>query len=173
MELPESLLLHIFSFSPSFVFYGRCKTVLNYDNSSTMDYIKMYYFPDNTATNILSEKYLFLDYFLSHKHLLILDNNSNFEKYFRENRWLANIQKSAPPPNKKVISSSSRNIMRLSYFVECLRDLGRHQRQLSKDKIEQSNIGISYKYLVESILVESESQTKMLKYYLERNKITK
>tara|TARA_Y100000389_G_C17008418_1_gene292905 strand:- start:81 stop:482 length:402 start_codon:yes stop_codon:yes gene_type:complete len=133
----------------------------------------MYYYPDNTKTNVLSESYLFLDYFISHKHLLILDKNPNFEKYLIENRWLADIQKSAPALNKKVIQNSLRNIMRLSYFVKCLRELERHQRKMSKDKIEQTNIGASYKYLIESIQVESESQTKMLKYYLENNKIPK
>jgi len=173
MRFPDSVLLHIFSFSPSFVFYGRCRTILKYENSLTIDYIKMYYYPDNTATNLLSESYLFLDYFLSHKHLLILDKNPNFEKYLIENRWLADIQKSALPSNKKIINNSLRNIMRLSYFVKCLRELERHQRKISKDKIEQTNIGVSYKYLIESINVESESQTKMLKYYLDCNKITK
>lgn len=172
MRFPDSVLLHIFSFSPSFVFYGRCRKVLNYKKSLTMNHVKMYYYPEESTTNVLSESYLFLDYFLCHKHLLILDKNPNFEKYLIENRWLADIQKSASAANKKVISNSLRNIMRLSYFVKCLRELERHQREKSKDKIEQTNIGVSYKYLIESIHKESESQSKMLKHYLENNKLT-
>lgn len=63
--------------------------------------------------------------------------------------------------------------MRLSYFVGCLRELAKYQRMLSKDKIEQTNIGISFQCLIENVNKESESQVQMLKYYIKRIRLDK
>ena len=70
-------------------------------------------------------------------------------------------------PTNQIIRHSLRNIIRLSYFVNCLRELARYQRQMTNDKNEQSNIGISFQCLIESINKESEEQTKMLRNYIE------
>ncbi len=165
--LPEPIMLNIFSYSPSFVFYCHCKIILKYDIATIINLVGKYYFQDidNKLDNRLQiENYIILDYFIYHKHLLILDNNHHFENYLKENYWANNLCKKNP--NDESIRNSLRNIMRLSYFVKCLRELERHQRKISKDKAEQTNIGISYQYLIESINSESESQTKMLKYYI-------
>ena len=163
MIVPESLLLHIFSFSPSFVFYHYCKTVLNYDIVTILNVMGEYYF-QHIQDKRQRENYMILDYFIYHKHLLILDNNPQFEYYLKENYWANEL--CMKNPNDESISSSLRNIMRLSYFVDCLRQLERYQRQISKDKTEQTNIGISYRYFIDSIHNESESQVKMLKNYI-------
>jgi len=163
MTLPESIILHIFSFCPSFVFYNHCKTILKYNTTSSINLVGKYCFQNES----MPEKYLFLDYFLFHKHLLILDNYNNFEEYLQENCWGRNLCNKNP--NNKIIHNSLRNIMRLSYFVICLRQLAREQRHKTENKIEQTNIGISFQCLIESINKESESQTKMLKYYMTCN----
>lgn len=163
MMLPEAILLNIFSFAPSFVFYHHCRTILKYDTATTISLVSKYYFQyiDNKDQ---IHNLIILDYFINHRHLLILDNKHHFENYLKESRWANNICKKNPKDES--IKNSLRNIMRLSYFVNCLRDLERHQRSISKDKIEQTNIGVSYRYLIESINSESESQVKMLKYYI-------
>lgn len=163
ISVPESILLNIFSFRPSFVFYDHCKFILRYDTSTTVNLVGKYYFQKvDDKTQI--QNYLFLDYFMYHKHLLILDNCPQFESYLHENYWVKDL--CLKNPNDKIIHSSLRNIMRLSYFVECLRQLAKDQRQISKNKIEKTNIGISYHYLIENINSESESQTRMLKHYM-------
>ena len=60
--------------------------------------------------------------------------------------------------------------MRLSYFVNCLRELARHQSKIVNDKGEQSNVGISFQCLIEDIHKETESQTQMLKDYIKTTK---
>ena len=168
MNLPESVILNIFLFSPSFVFYENCKGVLFYNLSSILVLLSKYYF----SLPLLSQlppvhpvaSYLFLDYFLHHKHLLILDNYQQFEDYLTQNIWAREL--CSNHPTNQIIHHSLRNIMRLSYFVNCLRELARYQRQITNDKIEQSNIGISFQCLIESVNKESEEQAKMLKHYM-------
>ena len=174
MNLPESVILNIFSFSPSFVFYENCKGVLNYKTPIIFALLSKYYFslpllspphsvhPNSPVSPISS--YLFLDYFLHHKHLLILDNYQPFEEYLKQNVWAREL--CCNHPTNQIIHHSLRNVMRLSYFVNCLRELARYQRQMTNDKIEQSNIGISYQCLIECVNKESEEQTKMLKHYM-------
>jgi|TARA_B110000114_G_scaffold110819_1_gene116392 hypothetical protein len=168
-RLPEPVLLNIFSFSPSFVFYSQCKVILKYTNQYSINLVSNYYFQSQTQsqTEDISKNYLFLDYFLFHRHLLILDKYHNFENYLHENCWARAL--CLTNPNNKIIPESLRNIMRLSYFVICLRKVVKYQRTNSKDKIEQTNIGISFQYLIESINKESEDQTKMLKDYMALN----
>ena len=163
MRIPESIILNIFSFYPSFVFFYNCKSILKYDIATTINLIGKYYFQKvNDKAQI--GNHLFLEYFMYHKHLLILDNYPQFESYLRENYWVKEL--CLKNPNDKIIHSSLRNIIRLSYFVKCLRELAKYQRQNSIDKIEQTNIGVSYQYLIENINSESESQTRMLKHYM-------
>lgn len=164
MILPEPILLNIFSFAPSFVFYEHCKNILKYDIETIINFVSKYYFQDIDNKSQI-QNCIILDYFIYHKHLLILDNNLHFENYLQENYWANEL--CMKNPNDKCISSSLRNILRLSYFVNCLRQLERYQRRISKDKTEQTNIGVSYHYLIDSIHNESESQTKMLKYYID------
>lgn len=169
MKLPESVILNIFSFSPSFVFYKNCKRFLLYKNDMIFTLLHEYYFQSSSGSPIPPSplpipNYLFLDYFLYHRHLLILDNYQQFEEYLNQNTWVRYLCHTNPDNN--IISESLRNIMRLSYFVCCLRELARHQRQITSDKIEQSNIGISFQCLIDSINKESEEQTKMLKHYI-------
>ena len=177
MNLPESVILNIFSFTPSFVFYENCKGVLNYNLPTIFALLSKYYFilplqsplhslhPDSPVPPVqLISSYLFLDYFLHHKHLLILDNYQPFEEYLKQNVWASEL--CYKHPTNQIIHHSLRNIMRLSYFVNCLRELARYQRQMTNDKIEQSNIGISYQCLIECVNKESEEQTKMLKHYM-------
>lgn len=162
-RVPESIILNIFSFYPSFVFFNHCKSILKYDIATTINLIGKYYFQKvNDKAQI--GNHLFLEYFMYHKHLLILDNYPQFESYLRENYWVKEL--CLKNPNDKIIHSSLRNIIRLSYFVKCLRELAKYQRQNSIDKIEQTNIGVSYQYLIENINSESESQTRMLKHYM-------
>ena len=164
-QLPESIVLNIFSFHPSFIFYKHCKDVLLYDKNTTLSLLDQYYFRLNPNHNpSLTEAYLFLDYFLYHKHLLILDNHQQFEHYLRENYWVRDL--CVKNPTNQTIRHSLRNIMRLSYFVNCLRELAKHQRQMTNDKIEQTNIGISFQCLIENINKETEAQTQMLKHYM-------
>lgn len=170
MILPEPIMLNIFSYAPSFVFCNRCKTILKYDIETTTNLVYNYYF-QYMNNRLQIQNYIILDYFIYHRHLLILDNNHHFENYLKENRWLNNIPMNTPASNKDIIQESLRNIMRLSYFVKCLREIEKQQRQISIDKIEQSNIGVSFQYLIESIHNESEFQTKLLKQYLEYKKI--
>lgn len=171
MNLPESVILNIFSFSPSFVFYENCKGVLKYNPPTIFALLSKYYFslpllsqlpPAHPVLPIAS--YLFLDYFLHHKHLLILDNYQEFEEYLKQNVWAREL--CCNHPTNQIIHHSLRNIMRLSYFVNCLRELARYQRQMANDKIEKSNISISYQCLIESVNKESEEQAKMLKHYM-------
>jgi hypothetical protein len=164
--LPRAVLLNIFSFSPSFVFYSQCNVILKYTNQNAINLVGNYYFQSETQsqTEDISKNYLFLDYFLFHRHLLIMDKYHHFENYLRENDWARSL--CMTNVNNKIIPESLRNIMRLSYFVICLRKLVKYQRTISKDKIEQTNIGISFQYLIESINKESEDQTKMLKDYM-------
>lgn len=177
MNLPESVILNIFSFTPSFVFYENCKGVLNYNLPTIFALLSKYYFslplqsplhslhPDSPVPPVPPiPSYLFLDYFLHHKHLLILDNYQEFEEYLKQNVWARELCYDYPA--NRIIHHSLRNIMRLSYFVNCLRELARYQRQMTNDKIEQSNIGISYQCLIECVNKESEEQTKMLKHYM-------
>ena len=171
MNLPESVILNIFSFSPSFVFYENCKGVLKYNPPTIFALLSKYYFslPLLSPLHQLHPpppvaSYLFLDYFLHHKHLLILDNYQPFEEYLKQNVWGREL--CCNHPTNQIIHHSLRNIMRLSYFVNCLRELARYQRQATNDKIEQSNIGISYQCLIESVNKESEEQSKMLKHYM-------
>lgn len=175
IPLPESIILNIFSFAPSFEFYKRCKDLLAYDARDIISLVGKYYFiypqqssqiPQTDQSQITTpttivRSYLFLDYFLYHKHLLVLDDYDDFECYLRENRWACDAS-----PKNTIVTESLRNIMRLSYFVNCLREVGRHQRQMTNDKIEQSNIGISFQCLIESINKESEDQTSMLRNYI-------
>ena len=163
MKIPESVTLHIFSFSPSFVFYENCKRVLNYNTQNIFVLLREYYF--SPPPPLLIPSYLFLDYFLHHKHLLILDNHRHFEEYLKQNIWVREL--CYKHPTNQIIRHSLRNIIRLSYFVNCLRELARYQRQMTNDKNEQSNIGISFQCLIESINKESEEQTKMLRNYIE------
>tara|TARA_B110001450_G_C17525073_1_gene442208 strand:+ start:413 stop:703 length:291 start_codon:yes stop_codon:yes gene_type:complete len=93
-----------------------------------------------------------------------LDNYKNFEDYLGENCWAKDLCNKNP--DNKIISESLRNIMRLSYFVTCLRELAKYQRKKITNKIEQTNIGISFQYLIESVNKESEEQVKMLKHYI-------
>ena len=162
-ELPESMILNIFSFYPSFVFYENCKRVLNYNTQNIFVLLREYYF--SPPQPLLIPSYLFLDYFLHHKHLLILDNHRHFEEYLKQNIWVREL--CYKHPTNQIIRHSLRNIIRLSYFVNCLRELARYQRQMTNDKNEQSNIGISFQCLIESINKESEEQTKMLRNYIE------
>jgi hypothetical protein len=177
MNLPESVILNIFSFSPSFVFYKNCKRVLKYSSATIFELLSKYYFslpllspphsvhPDSSVPPVPPiPSYLFLDYFLHHKHLLILDNYQPFEEYLKQNVWAREL--CCNHPTNQIIHHSLRNIMRLSYFVNCLRELARYQRQMTNDKIEQSNIGISYQCLIECVNKESEEQSKMLKHYM-------
>jgi len=164
--IPESILLHIFSFRPSFVFYRCCNVVLKYNLSITTGLVNKYYFNKDGSTLSLAllQKFLFLDYFLSYKHLLILDYNYDFECYLRDNYWVKDL--CLKYQNNKIIHSSLRNIMRLSYFVNCLREIARYQREVTSDKIEQTSIGLSFQCLIENINKESETQTQMLKHYI-------
>lgn len=168
-RLPEPILLDIFSFSPSFVFYSQCKVILKYTNQYSFHLVGNYYFQSQiqSQTEYISKNFLFLDYFLFHRHLLILDKYHHFENYLNGNCWARDL--CLANPNNKNIPESLRNIMRLSYFVICLRTLVKYQRTTSKDKIEQTNIGISFQYFIESINIESEAQTKMLKDYMALN----
>ena len=185
LNLPESIMLYIFSFIPSFEFYKNCKNVLLYDTTTTVILVGKYYFnpemdnetetnknknknENKNKTNDLIANYLFLDYFLFHRHLLILDGFDKFEKYLYENHWVRNL--CATNPTNQIIHQSLRNIMRLLFFVNCLREIGRHQRQMTKDKLEQTNIGISFQCLIENVYKESEDQTQMLKCYIADNK---
>lgn len=161
-KITEALLINIFSFSPSFVFYSQCKTILNYSNQYSIILTRKYYFDEHEK--LVSVNYVFLDYFLFHKHLLILDNYKKFEDYLGENCWAKDLCNKNP--DNKIISESLRNIMRLSYFVTCLRELAKYQRKKITNKIEQTNIGISFQYLIESVNKESEEQVKMLKHYI-------
>lgn len=165
-NIPDSLILHIFSFSHSFDFYINCKRVLKYKNDKSINLTSRNYFDNevNSDNPKIIYFYLFLDYFLIHRHLLILDTYESFEIYFLENHWVRDLCNKNP--TNTIIHESLRNIMRLSFFVNCLREIGRHQRQYTRDKLEQTNIGISFQCLIESILSQSEFQTQMLKYYM-------
>tara|TARA_B100001094_G_scaffold94143_1_gene90044 strand:- start:9536 stop:10093 length:558 start_codon:yes stop_codon:yes gene_type:complete len=179
LNLPESIMIYIFSFIPSFEFYKNCKHVLLYDTTTSVNVVGKYYFnteinnenvrKNKNKNNDLIANYLFLDYFLFHRHLLILDGFDKFEKYLYENHWVRDLW--ATNPTNKTIHESLRNIMRLLFFVNCLREIGRHQRQMTKDKLEQTNIGISFQCLIENIYKESEDQTKILKCYIADKKI--
>lgn len=174
LQLPDTIHLYIFSFFPSFTFYKYCKDILAYDNYTTFSLVSQYYFrslstPPSVIPKLsLTANYLFLDYFMYHKHLLILDDYCHFESYLRENYWVRDLCRKNP--TNQIIHESLRNIMRLSYFVNCLRELVKEQRQMTNNKIEQTNIGISFQYLIESINKETETQTQMLKDYMESQK---
>tara|TARA_A100001011_G_scaffold371352_1_gene428596 strand:+ start:4052 stop:4591 length:540 start_codon:yes stop_codon:yes gene_type:complete len=172
LNLPESIILYIFSFIPSFEFYKNCKNVLLYDTTTTINLVGKYYFNpemnNKNKTNDLIANYLFLDYFLFHRHLLILDGFDKFEKYLYENHWVRHLW--FTNPTNKNIHQTLRNIMRLLFFVNCLRDIARDQRQMTKDKLEQTNIGVSFQCLIENVYKESENQTQMLKCYIADNK---
>lgn len=172
LDLPDNIILIIFSFFPSFTFYTYCKDILHFDDDTTFNSVSQYYFhflsETPKASQHLVSSYIFLDYFCCYKHLLILDNHKQFEVYLRENHWVQELCKTNP--KNKTIHESLRNIMRLSYFVNCLRELARNQSKIVNDKGEQSNVGISFQCLIEDIHKETESQTQMLKDYIKTTK---
>ena len=112
----------------------------------------------------LLRDYVLLDYFLYHKHLLVLDKWSDFLNFYRENGYLENYHSNHDKRNGCITIKNTKNIMRLSYFVSSLRKIELHQRQNMKDKIEKSNIGIAFKILIDSINKESEIELELLRF---------
>lgn len=163
------ILIHILSFIPSYYFYKVTKSELLWRN----------YFgfkPEDKFSLSLIREYVLLDYFLNRRHLLLLDEWKPFRIQFNEHYrphcygYQSIIQDTKKTRQKDVsIESvqtsieSVKNIARLTYFISCLRRIELHRRKCTKDKMEQTNIGMSFKILIDAVSKQSEIELEMIR----------
>ena len=160
----NSIVIHILSFTHSFYFYKTTKSEILWRN----------YFGfkrEQTVTFSLVREYVLLEYFLYHRHLLLLDEWKPFRKQFDEHyRDLCrpNFNNNSNSNNNSNNNSNSnnkitnvKNIARLTYFISCLRRIEFHQRRNTSDKMEQTNIGICFNILIKSVSKQSEIELEM------------
>lgn len=161
-----SIVSYILSFNHSFDFHKVTKSPIIWNN--------YFGFEHNQEVSLsLLRDYILLDYFLHHRHLLLLDTWTSFSSYFYEHySFLCGHNLKSKFQNKKQVYETQvskiptcyvKNIARLSYFVSCLRRIELHQRQKTKDKMEQTNIGICFQYLIENVNNQSEIELEMVK----------
>jgi hypothetical protein len=168
------ILIHILSFIPSYYFYKVTKSELLWRN----------YFgfkPEDKISLSLIREYVLLDYFLNRRHLLLLDEWKSFRIQFNEHyrphcygyqsMMQAGRQVDPKKTRQKDVSIESvqtsiksvKNIARLTYFISCLRRIELHQRKCTKDKMEQTNIGMSFKILIDAVSKQSEIELEMIR----------
>lgn len=156
-----SIVSYILSFNHSFDFHKVTKSPIIWNN--------YYGFEHNQELSLsLLRDYILLDYFLHHRHLLLLDEWTEFSRYFREHYFFmcyCNLKSKFQHETQvsKIPTNYVKNIARLSYFVSCLRRIELHQRQKTKDKMEKTNIGICFQYLIKNVNNQSEIELEMVK----------
>ena len=167
VHIDNSIMIHILSFIPSYYFYKVTKSELLWRN----------YFgfkPEDKISLSLIREYVLLDYFLDRRHLLLLDEWKPFRIQFNEHYrphcygYQSMIQAGRQVDPKKtrqkdVSIESVKNIARLTYFISCLRRIELHQRKCTKDKMEQTNIGMSFKILIDAVSKQSEIELEMIR----------
>ena len=170
--IPESVLIHILTFMNSFEFY-RISKLLNLSLSlinNTLTSLPHYYYnnkidynynKDSKEYEISIKNYLLIDYFTEKRHLLFLNEWPEFKSYFFNNSWATNIYIKHHKFKHYII-----NIMRLSFFVDVLRNIYYEEIKKEKDKIVRTNIDICFTNLIIDIQKESEYEAKLLKTYI-------
>lgn len=169
VHIDNSIMIHILSFIPSYYFYKVTKSELLWQN----------YFGFKSEDKIslsLIREYVLLDYFLNRRHLLLLDEWKPFRIQFNEHyrphcygyqsmvqTGRQAIQDTKKTRQKHVSIESVKNIARLTYFISCLRRIELHQRKCTKDKMEQTNIGMSFKILIDAVSKQSEIELEMIR----------
>lgn len=172
-HIDNSIMIYILSFIPSFHFYKVARSELLWKN--------YFGFKSNQKVSLsLIREYVLLEYFLNRRHLLLLDEwkpfRAQFNIHYRPHCYgYQNMIKNQKPvqeqentqthnQNQKHVSIGSiKNIARLSYFISCLRRIELHQRKNTKDKLEQTNIGVSFKILIDAVSKQSEIELEMIR----------
>jgi len=160
MNLDLPIILHILSFTHSFNFYNISKRIVK--SKSLLNNYFDFNIQEEVSLSLLRD-YVLLDYFLYHKHLLILDKWQDFSNFYKVNGNLNKYHFNSDKNTTYTRTENTKNIMRISYFVSSLRRIELHQRQKTNDKIEQSNTGIAFKIFIDSIHKESEIELELLR----------
>ena len=170
---PEDILIYILTFMNSFDFYVFSKLFklsLSLINN-TLTSLPHYYYNSKIDSNSNFKEYetniknyLLIDYFTEKRHLLFLNEWPEFKSYFFNNTWATNIYIKHHKLKHYII-----NIMRLSFFVNILRNVYNKEIKKEKDKIVRTNIDICFTNLIVDIQKKSEYETKLLKTYIDLN----
>lgn len=168
--IPESILIHILTFMNSFDFY-RFSKLFNLSLcliNNVLASLPHYYYNSKIVCNSEFKEniknYLLIDYFTERRHLLFLNEWPEFKSYFFNNTWATNIYMKHHKLKHYII-----NIMRLSFFVNILRNVYSEEIKKEKDKIVRTNIDICFTNLIIDIQKKSEYETKLLKTYINLN----
>ena len=162
IQVDNYILIHILSFIPSYYVYKVTKSELLWRN----------YFgfkPEDKITLSLIREYVLLEYFLNRRHLLLLDEwkpfRAQFNTHYRPpcHGYQSMIQEPKKTTQTQISIESVKNIARLTYFISCLRRIELHQRKNTKDKMEQTNIGMSFKILIDAVSKQSEIELEMIR----------
>lgn len=170
-HLPDTIIMNIFTYCYQSYDFFKLANILNFSSEAICRTLFCEYFEEIPGGYVkedqtLIKKYVSLDFFLFHKHLLILDDDTEFKKYFRSNDWSSKICQTHP--DDFILYSSLKNIIRISYFVDDLRVIEQHQRQITKDKILQTNISRSFKLFIDTMNTKSENEKDMIMSYINK-----
>ena len=161
-HIDNSIMIYILSFIPSFHFYKVAKSELLWRN--------YFGFKSNQTVSLsLIREYVLLEYFLNRRHLLLLDEwkpfRAKFNTHYRPpyHGYQGMIQEPKKTTQTQISIESVKNIARLTYFISCLRRIELHQRKNTKDKMEQTNIGMSFKILIDAVSKQSEIELEMIR----------
>lgn len=161
-HIDNSIMIYILSFIPSYYVYKVTKSELLWRN--------YFGFKSNQTVSLsLIREYVLLEYFLNRRHLLLLDEwkpfRAQFNTHYRPpcHGYQSMIQESKKTTQTQISIESVKNIARLTYFISCLRRIELHQRKNTKDKMEQTNIGMSFKILIDAVSKQSEIELEMIR----------
>ena len=161
-HIDNSIMIYILSFIPSFHFYKVAKSELLWRN--------YFGFKSNQTVSLsLIREYVLLEYFLNRRHLLLLDEWKSFRAQLNTHYrphchgYQSMVQESKKTTQTQISIESVKNIARLTYFISCLRRIELHQRKNTKDKMEQTNIGMSFKILIDAVSKQSEIELEMIR----------
>lgn len=136
------------------------------------------------SINNINDKELFmknifvLNYYLKYKHINFIKNDSNYNIFLNNNNWASKLNNSifyrTFTNNKYLIDTSINyyvnNIMLKMYLVNTLRYLQKifYNFDNKNNKIYKSDLSISYKLLINDILLETEIDKKDMYEYINR-----
>tara|TARA_Y100000389_G_scaffold204851_1_gene260174 strand:+ start:1503 stop:2051 length:549 start_codon:yes stop_codon:yes gene_type:complete len=174
--IPESILIYILTFMNSFDFYKISKLLklpLSLINNVLISPVYCHFYCNSGINDVNDvneiKYYLLIDYFTDKRHLLFLNEWPEFKTYFFNNSWATNIYFRYHHLKHYII-----NIMRLSFFVDVLRNVQFKETRKcpEKDKMVKTNIGICFNALIVDLQNKSEYETRLLKSYIKKKKNT-
>ena len=161
---------------------NNLKKHINY-NLIFINYFNFISINDIINKELFMKNIFLLNYYLKYKHINFIINDLNYISFLNDNIWASRLNNSIFyrrfTNNKYIIDPTINyyinNIMIKMYFINILRYLQKifYNFENKNNKIYKSDSSISYKLLINDILIETEIDKKDMYDYINKYQLYK